>query len=103
MVPAEVLDEKATAKFLVPANAPRLDALATLVKGATPFDHATLEAKIAAWLLAEGLQIKDVAQAARVALTGRTASPGLYEVMEVLGEERTVARLLHGRDLALGS
>ena len=31
--------------------------------------------------------------AARVALTGRTASPGLYEVIEALGKERAVGRL----------
>jgi len=97
------LDAKAKDKFLVPANAQRLEALANLVKGTTPFDRATLDAKVTAWLAAEGLQIKDVAQAARVALTGRTQSPGLYELMEVLGEERTVARLLRGHALALGS
>jgi glutamyl-tRNA synthetase len=97
------LDAKAKEKFLVPANAPRLEALANLVKGTAPFDRATLEAKVTAWLTAEGLQIKDVAQPARVALTGRTQSPGLYELMEVLGEARTVARLEQAHALALGS
>jgi glutamyl-tRNA synthetase len=98
-----VFDEKAKGKFLIPANAPRLEALAALVKDVEPFERAPLEAKIHAWLEREGLQIKDVAQGARVALTGRAQSPGLYEVMEVLGRERTVARLLRGRDLALGA
>ena len=46
-----------------------------------------------AWLAEKNLQIKDVAQPARVALTGRTASPGLYEVIEALGKERAVRRL----------
>ncbi len=98
-----VFDPKAKEKFLVPANAARLEALATLVEGTAPFDHATLEAKITAWLAAEGLQIKDIAQAARVALTGRAQSPGLFEVMQVLGEERTVARLRRGHELAQGA
>jgi glutamyl-tRNA synthetase len=31
--------------------------------------------------------------ATRVAVTGRTASPGLFEVLALLGRERTVARL----------
>ena len=40
--------------------------------------------------------MKDVAQAARVALTGRSASPPLFEVMAVLGKERSLARLAQG-------
>jgi glutamyl-tRNA synthetase len=97
-----VLDPKAKEKFLVPASAPRLEALAKVVAGTAPFERGALEAKVGAWLAAEGLQIKDVAQAARVALTGRTQSPGLYELMEVLGEARTVARLAQGRARSLG-
>jgi glutamyl-tRNA synthetase len=37
--------------------------------------------------------MKDVAQPARVALTGRTASPGLFDVIAVLGRDRALARL----------
>ena len=40
--------------------------------------------------------MKGVAQPARVALTGRSASPGLYEVMAVLGRDISLARLLRG-------
>ena len=93
-------DEKAKEKFLVAANAPRLAELLAQVKDVTPFDRATLEAKVHGWLEASGLQLKDVAQAARVALTGRSQSPGLYEVMEVLGRERTILRLENGHKIA---
>ncbi|MDF2459848.1 MAG: gltX, partial [Nitrospira sp.] len=41
-----------------------------------------------------------LAQPVRVALTGRTASPGLFEVMEILGPERTLLRLRHGIERA---
>jgi glutamyl-tRNA synthetase len=41
----------------------------------------------------EGLKMGKLAQPLRVALTGRTTSPGIYEVMELLGQDRTVARL----------
>jgi len=44
--------------------------------------------------------MKVVAQPARVAMTGRTHSPGLFEVMEVLGKERTLARLRSGAKIA---
>jgi len=49
---------------------------------------------------ANDLPMKKVAQPARVAMTGRTRSPGLFEVMEVLGKPRTVARLIAAADIA---
>jgi len=45
------------------------------------------------WCRDRGIVFKDVAQAIRVALTGRSASPPLDEVMSVLGIARTVERL----------
>jgi glutamyl-tRNA synthetase len=97
------MDPKAREKFLVPASADRLEALAALVAGTVPFSRAALEAKVTAWLAAEGLALKDVAQPARVAITGKAQSPGLFEVMEVLGEATTVARLRAGASMARGS
>jgi glutamyl-tRNA synthetase len=41
-------------------------------------------------------QIGDVTMAIRVALAGRRTSPDIYEMMRVMGQERTVARLLRG-------
>jgi glutamyl-tRNA synthetase len=95
-----VMDEAATAKFLVAANAPRLRDLASVVEKAEPWTVQGLEAATNAWLASAGLQIKDVAQAARVALTGRTASPGLFDVIVVLGRERALARLRRGAEAA---
>ena len=40
-----------------------------------------------------------LAQPVRVALTGRTASPGLFEVMSLLGRDRTRERLRRAIDL----
>jgi len=88
-----VMDEKAVAKFFVAENEAILRGLAAAVGAAEPFDKATIEAKMHAFLAEKGLEIKHVAQPARVALTGRTASPGLYEVMELLGREVSLARL----------
>ena len=39
------------------------------------------------------LKLGQLAQPVRVALTGGTVSPGIYEVIAVLGRERTVVRL----------
>jgi glutamyl-tRNA synthetase len=86
-------DEKAVTKFLGKDSEANLVALRGVVADVATFDRATLEATVTAWLEKSGLQLKNVAQPARVALTGKTQSPGLYEVMEVLGRERTLARL----------
>jgi glutamyl-tRNA synthetase len=90
------MDPAAESKFLVAANAGRLKELAGVVEKAAPWTAHALEEATNAWLASAGLQIKDVAQAARVALTGKTASPGLFDVIAVLGKERAVRRLLEG-------
>lgn len=87
------MDAKAVDKVLTADAAPRLEALATLFEGAPEWTEAALDARMHGWLTEQGLQIKEVAQPARVAMTGRTASPGLFEVMFVLGKEVTIARL----------
>lgn len=86
-------DPKAKAKFLTPEVAPRLARLADAVAGVEPFTAAALGPAAEAWLAAEGLELKKVGQAIRVALTGVTVSPPLWDTMEVLGRERTLERL----------
>lgn len=93
-------DDKAKAKFLTQDRAQTLLDLKAVVESATAFDRATLEALVQQWLTEKSLQLKDVAQPARVALTGRQQSPGLFEVMEVLGREETLARLTAGAAIA---
>ena len=40
-----------------------------------------------------GLKLGKIAQPTRVALTGGTVSPGIFEVMEILGKEKVIDRL----------
>jgi glutamyl-tRNA synthetase len=94
------MDEKAAAKFLVAANAPHLRAIADVIEKVEPFEAAPLEAAVNAWLAEKSLNIKDVAQPARVALTGRSASPGLFEVIAALGKSRALGRLRTAADAA---
>jgi glutamyl-tRNA synthetase len=95
-----VFDEKARQKFLTPESAPRLEALAETLKTVEPFFAEALEARAKHWAEQQGLSMKDFAQAARVALSGRSASPPLFDVMAVLGRERAIARLQRGAELA---
>jgi glutamyl-tRNA synthetase len=40
-----------------------------------------------------GLKLGKIAQPVRVALTGKTASPGIFEIVEILGKNRVMSRL----------
>ncbi len=95
-----VMDEKAVEKFFVKDAAPRLRGFRDAIASSAEWTEADLEAKVQAYLEKEGLQIKDVAQPARVALSGRTASPGLYQVLFVLGREVSLARLTRAVEIA---
>lgn len=87
------LDEKAAQKFLTPESAATLTALVELLRSASEWAAEPLEHAVKTWAEQRGTPLKDVAQPARVALTGRSASPPLFEVMAVLGRERSLARL----------
>jgi glutamyl-tRNA synthetase len=95
-----VFEDKGRRKFLVPDNAENLARLADVVEAVEPFDAETLQQTVKAWMEENGLPMKKVAQPARVAMTGRTRSPGLFEVMEVLGKRSTVERLRAGAQFA---
>jgi glutamyl-tRNA synthetase len=95
-----LMDDAAAAKFLVATNAPRLRDLAGMLEKVESWTAPAIETATNAWLAGAGLQIKDVAQPARVALTGRAASPGLFDVLAVLGRSRAVERLRAAADAA---
>ena len=89
-----VMDESAVRKHLSkPELRDPLAAWRTALAGTSSFDRNTLDAELRN--LAERLGVKAGAliHATRVAVTGRAVSPGLFEVLELLGRERTVARL----------
>ncbi len=89
------MEEKAKKKFLNAEKGALLVPFTALLEGvaAAAFLAEPLHARVKQWVTEEGLKLGKVAQPARVALTGRTASPGLFEVMELLGKARTLSRL----------
>ncbi len=72
---------------------PRLAALAAELEALLEFTAGEAERVTRALAAARSIKPGELMGAARVALTGRTVSPGLFDVMLVLGKERTVARL----------
>jgi glutamyl-tRNA synthetase len=97
------MDEKAAKKFLVNAAAPRLRDLHRLLAATTDWNVPALEASITGWLAESKHELKDVGQPLRVALTGRTASPSLFEVLAILGRDTSLARLERAATYAEGT
>jgi glutamyl-tRNA synthetase len=71
----------------------RLSLLVERLQGLDPFTPEALEAAVRALAAELGLKLVDLAQLARLAVTGRTASPPIFEVLALLGREETLARL----------
>ncbi|HEX7701054.1 MAG TPA: hypothetical protein VF403_10040, partial [Kofleriaceae bacterium] len=71
----------------------RLHRLGEALAEVTEWTVPALEVRTSVWLAEHGLELSAIGQALRVALTGRTASPGLFQVMHILGRERSLARL----------
>ncbi|THJ21116.1 MAG: glutamate--tRNA ligase [Nitrospira sp. CG24E] len=97
---AVTYDEEAAKKFLTPAIEPALGKLLACFEAFPAFSKQQWEGAFKQVVEEEGMKMGQLAQPVRVALTGRTASPGLFEVMEVLGRDRTLLRLRQGIERA---
>jgi glutamyl-tRNA synthetase len=87
------LDPKAALKFLTPDSRPLLQAIRDGLAGLPSPDGPQLEKLFNEVAAARGLGLGKVAQPVRVALTGGTASPGIHDVVLILGKAETLARL----------
>ena len=87
-------DPAAVARYLSsPELLPHLDAWREELELIAPFDAATLEQKLRSLAAERGLKAGALIHATRVAVTGQAVSPGLFEVLELMGRDRVVARL----------
>jgi glutamyl/glutaminyl-tRNA synthetase len=66
-----------------------------------PFEAGPLEAALRGLAEARGVKPAVLIHATRVAVTGKAVSPGLFEVLELLGRPRTVRRLESALALSL--
>lgn len=87
------MDEKARAKHLTPDAIPLLTDLSARLKSVEPFTHSEIEKVFNAMVAEKGIKLGKLAQPVRVAVTGGAVSPGIFEVLEVLGREKTVRRI----------
>lgn len=74
-----------------------------VLQGLDPFRAEAIEAALRAAAAEHGLSMRAVVHPIRVALTGKTVGPGLFELMEVLGRERVLQRLERACSVAAGA
>jgi glutamyl-tRNA synthetase len=86
-------DEKVAKKFLTKDVEAPLQSLTEKLSNLGNFEAAAIEDAFAKTLTEHGLQMGKLAQPVRIALTGGTVSPGIHDVITVLGKERTIRRL----------
>lgn len=86
------LPDAAAEKVLAGIPPDLLARLTSLLQNAS-WTAIDLETVVRDFAASEGLGLGKVAQPLRVALTGRTVSPGVFDMMQVLGREESLARL----------
>lgn len=72
---------------------PLLKDLIDLLKTTPDFHAPALDAVVHAWMESRGLQMGQLVHALRLALTGKTAGPGLFDCLELLGREHSIHRI----------
>jgi glutamyl-tRNA synthetase len=86
------IDDKAKA-LLNPEACAILAELMTDLSGVDPWTAEATENTVRAFAERKEIKLGAVAQPLRAALTGRPTSPGIFEVLQVLGKEESLARL----------
>jgi glutamyl-tRNA synthetase len=94
-------DDKAFDKRLrqAPESVALLRTFREQLAASEPFDATSLEASMRSFVESEGVKIGQIIHALRVAVTGKAVGFGMFEILEILGRERSLARI--DRALAL--
>jgi glutamyl-tRNA synthetase len=93
-------DPQATAKFWVPEAPQRYNVLIKRIEAQEAFDPESLEGLYRGLAAEMGLKLVDLAQLTRIALTGKAASPPVFQVAALVGKAETLARLKAARAAA---
>ena len=100
--PPAAYEPQAAATYLTVEGARRLEALITRLEAEPDWSAAALERVYRATVEALSLKLVDLAQLSRLAVTGGTASPPLFEVLALLGRDEVLRRLRRARGVAEG-
>jgi glutamyl-tRNA synthetase len=86
-------NEKAKIKFLNEKTLPYLIELKDRLASIPDFSASEIEKVFISIIEKHGIKLGNLAQPVRVAMTGKTESPGIFEVLEIIGKEKTIKRL----------
>ena len=86
-------DPEAAKKDFIPENKPRLTKLRDALVALPGFDAAAVENALKSTAKELGVKVGVLVHPTRLALTGKTIGPSLYHLIEVLGREKSIARL----------
>ncbi len=89
----ETYEEKGVRKFFKPDALETVKRAIDAIEAADPFDTPHLEEAFKQIMEDLSVGFGKIAQPVRLALSGKTVSPGIFEMIEVLGREETSARL----------
>lgn len=87
------VDEKATKKCFKEGYREILSEVLSLLQGLEPFDHDTVEKALNEFSERKEIKFGKIAQPLRAALTGTMVSPGIYDVVAILGKDRVIQRI----------
>ncbi|MBF0100908.1 MAG: glutamate--tRNA ligase [Desulfobacterales bacterium] len=90
---AVVYEDQAIQKCFTPASTPLMAALLEQLKQISEFNEKNLESAFHRVVEQTGVKMNQIAQPIRVALTGKTASPGIFEIIEILGQDKAMSRI----------
>jgi glutamyl-tRNA synthetase len=93
-------DPKAAPKLLTADGARRLGLMIERLEREPEFTVPSIERVVRALTEELGLKLVDLAQLARLAVTGRTASPPIFDVLALLGRDESLTRLRRAREVA---
>lgn len=90
----EEYDSKGLKKhFFKPESIERLTAVAEIVKDIEPYDQQNLETALRQQAQEMGIKAGDLIHPTRLAISGRSSTPGIFELMELLGRDLCLQRI----------
>jgi glutamyl-tRNA synthetase len=103
LFPRELPWPEEARRYLKPELAEPLEKIAASLSACSGFSPEEVEQAVRGGLAELNLPLKAVAQPIRVAITGRTVSPGLFDVISLVGQEQAVSRLRRAAALCRSS
>ncbi len=89
----EKYDEKGVKKFVKPGIVELLPEIALLFENMEDFSLKNIQENLMGFLNKKGVKLRKVAQPLRIAITGKTVSPGIFEIIYSIGKKESSNRI----------